>query len=72
VNGVSSHARVSMAFVDAASSIYREQGLRGFLRGSGARALYFMPSAAITWSTYEIVKQLFGVELEDSEDMFPI
>jgi hypothetical protein len=53
-------------------AIHSEFGIRGFWRGAGARALYFMPSAAIVWSTYEIVKEVFGVELQEGDDMLPI
>ena len=39
-------------------SIWRAQGVRGFMRGASARVLYFMPSAAICWTTYETVKRV--------------
>ncbi len=56
---------------EAGRSIYSESGYAGFMRGGAARAVYFMPSAAIVWGTYEFVKQVFGIELED-HDMLPI
>jgi solute carrier family 25 iron transporter 28/37 len=39
-------------------SLYQTEGLSVFLKGSTARMMYFMPSAAICWSTYETVKRL--------------
>ena len=37
--------------------IWQREGARGFMRGASARVLYFMPSAAICWTTYETVKR---------------
>lgn len=37
----------------------REEGIRGFMRGSVPRMLYHTPSAAITWTTYEYMKRVF-------------
>jgi len=42
--------------------ICREEGLRGFTRGASARVFYFMPSAAIVWTTYETIKRVFGFD----------
>lgn len=42
--------------------ICREEGLKGFTRGATARVMYFMPSAAIVWTTYETMKQVFGFD----------
>jgi solute carrier family 25 iron transporter 28/37 len=36
--------------------IYAAEGWRGFTRGMTARMLYFAPSAAICWTTYEAAK----------------
>lgn len=41
-----------------ASSIYRQEGWRGFMRGASARVVYFIPSAAICWTTYETFKRI--------------
>ena len=49
------HLKASGPF-DVARQIYKEQGLLGFTRGMTARIVYFIPSAAITWTTYEGVK----------------
>eukprot|EP00455_Lapot_gusevi_P028195 TRINITY_DN299_c0_g4_i2.p1 TRINITY_DN299_c0_g4~~TRINITY_DN299_c0_g4_i2.p1 ORF type:complete len:325 (-),score=94.33 TRINITY_DN299_c0_g4_i2:234-1208(-) len=42
--------------LDVIRSIHKEEGWRGFTRGMPARVLYFMPSAAVCWTTYETVK----------------
>lgn len=58
---------------DAAARILQQHGYAGFFRGSLARGLYFTPSAAICWSTYEIMKNVFGMEIGDSlDDLVPI
>ncbi|CAM9723525.1 unnamed protein product, partial [Discosporangium mesarthrocarpum] len=36
--------------------IWATDGLQGFFRGSGPRLLVHMPSVAISWTTYETVK----------------
>jgi len=36
--------------------IYRLNGVGGFFKGLKARVLYQMPSTAICWSTYELIK----------------
>ena len=38
-------------------SILNEEGLRGFTKGVVPRMLTQAPSAAISWSTYEIIKK---------------
>lgn len=38
--------------------IARSDGARGFMRGATARVLYYIPSAAICWTTYEAMKRL--------------
>ena len=44
--------------VEVMRAIWQQEGARGFMRGSSARVLYFMPSAAICWTTYETVKRM--------------
>ena len=44
--------------VDVMRDIWRQEGMRGFMRGGSARVLYYMPSAAICWTTYETVKRM--------------
>ena len=48
----------SQTAVQVMKNIWRQEGVRGFMRGSSARVLYFMPSAAICWTTYETVKRM--------------
>jgi solute carrier family 25 iron transporter 28/37 len=43
---------------EIARSIYQHEGWRGFMRGASARVIYFMPSAAICWTTYETFKRI--------------
>mmetsp|Transcript_13228 Transcript_13228/g.37577 ORF Transcript_13228/g.37577 Transcript_13228/m.37577 type:complete len:439 (-) Transcript_13228:93-1409(-) len=49
---------VHSGFREMASAIYREEGWRGFTRGCVPRVLHSSPYMAITFFTYEIVKQL--------------
>ena len=44
--------------MEVVRGIWRQEGMRGFMRGASARVLYFMPSAAICWTTYETVKRM--------------
>jgi hypothetical protein len=37
--------------------IWAEEGLRGFAAGALPRMLYFLPGAAVSWTTYEHVKR---------------
>ncbi|KAG8467540.1 hypothetical protein KFE25_000856 [Diacronema lutheri] len=48
------------SLVQALGRIYAEEGVRGFARGLGARALYHAPSVAISWTSYETVKGALG------------
>lgn len=43
----------------AGSVIAREEGLRGFWKGLSARVLWIMPGTAITFTTFEFLKQRF-------------
>lgn len=45
---------------DAFSTIYSNRGLRGFYYGIQARILYQMPSAALSWTVYELFKFLLA------------
>lgn len=38
--------------------IWHHEGPKAFLKGTGARVFYFMPSAAICWTTYEGIKRV--------------
>jgi len=43
-------------FFSTLSTIIREEGYRGFIKGMTPRMLFNMPSAAICWGTYEFMK----------------
>jgi len=47
---------------DTVTKIVRQEGYTAFFRGAQARAAICMPSAAISWGTYEAVKSLFWEE----------
>lgn len=47
---------VYTGFVDAVRKIHSEEGLAGFLKGLRPRLLMHAPSMAISWGTYEFVK----------------
>jgi hypothetical protein len=47
---------------DVVKRLYQENGWRAFMKGVQARMLYFAPSAAITWASYEYAKVLFHIE----------
>ncbi|ANB12366.1 Mrs3p [Sugiyamaella lignohabitans] len=44
------------SFKDAASYIYKHDGLRGFWKGLRPRVVSNMPSTAISWTSYEMAK----------------
>lgn len=48
----------SLGMVSAFKSLLVEEGPRALFRGTSARVMYFMPSAAIQWATYEFVKSI--------------
>lgn len=50
--------------IDAIRTIYKLQGIRGYLQGLQARILYQAPSCAICWSSYEFLKFWFVQEDE--------
>mmetsp|Transcript_21763 Transcript_21763/g.33442 ORF Transcript_21763/g.33442 Transcript_21763/m.33442 type:complete len:389 (-) Transcript_21763:12-1178(-) len=41
-------------FLDAAISLWRDEGLMGFFRGATVRTIAQAPSVAIVWTTYEL------------------
>jgi solute carrier family 25 (mitochondrial iron transporter), member 28/37 len=45
-------------FRDAARSIWKQEGIRGFFRGVIPRVLSHTPAVAISWTTYETVKEM--------------
>ncbi|XP_035442485.1 mitoferrin isoform X1 [Spodoptera frugiperda] len=52
--------------LDAAATVLRASGPRGFFKGVQARVLYQMPAAAICWLTYETFKHVLGGAGEDA------
>lgn len=46
---------------DAVQRISAEEGSRAFFKGFNPRLLLHMPAAAISWTTYEMIKELLGV-----------
>ena len=48
--------------VDVVKRVYKENGLKSFTKGVNARMLYFAPSAALTWASYEYAKVLFHIQ----------
>ena len=45
---------------DALATIWREERLRGYVRGIRPRVVFHATSGAICWSVYEYMKQLIG------------
>lgn len=52
---------------DSIYTIHANRGFAGFFSGVHARILYQMPSAALSWSVYELFKYLMGERSERSE-----
>jgi solute carrier family 25 iron transporter 28/37 len=52
----------------AAREIKMKYGARGLMRGATARMLYFAPSAAICWTTYEGMKRVLGRDHDHDHD----
>jgi len=48
------------SLLGAFSHVMKNEGPRGFSKGLTARMLYFTPSAAICWTTYEAMKKFLG------------
>lgn len=40
--------------------IWCHEGLHGFAKGAVPRSLFFLPSSAVSWATYEYIKQLLA------------
>ncbi len=53
--------------VDAARQIHAAEGYAGFFRGVGPRLLVHTPSVAISWTTYETVKEVLRTWGEGKE-----
>lgn len=68
-----SHARRSQikGLFEAASTIYRCCGPKGYFQGIQARVLYSTPSAAISWSVYEFFKYTLSKSKRDPDSPAP-
>ena len=42
--------------------IYNKEGARAFYKGVIPNLFIFMPSTALTWGTYELIKGLLGAD----------
>jgi len=40
--------------------IWSHEGIHGFAKGAVPRSLFFLPSSAVSWATYEYIKQLLA------------
>jgi len=49
-------------------NVLRNEGMSGLWAGYGARTIYYIPSAALTWTVYESVKKLLGWQEDIPED----
>jgi len=50
-------------------SVLQHEGWRGLWAGYGARTIYYIPSAALTWTVYETVKKTLGWQ-EDIPEVY--
>jgi hypothetical protein len=41
--------------------IYQKEGLSAFSKGILANILIFVPSTALTWGSYELIKSILGM-----------
>lgn len=55
-----SPAILSRGMSDMVRRIMAEEGWKGFLRGATARVLVQAPAAAISWTTYDLMKELLN------------
>ncbi|SCL92243.1 mitochondrial carrier protein, putative [Plasmodium berghei] len=55
----------SFNFFRIVSNIYYKEGCRSFFKGSMARMALCVPASAISWGTYETMKQFFKVNFND-------
>ena len=65
--GIESKKKVQGIFATL-FKIHEISGFRGYFKGISARVVFQMPSTAICWSAYELLKQLLG--LKDSEHYY--
>ena len=49
-----------LGMLQTAKVVFAEEGIKGFFRGIIPRVFVHAPSVAISWTTYESIKYLFG------------
>jgi len=49
-------------------NVVQKEGMSGLWAGYGARTIYYIPSAALTWTVYETMKTLLGWQEDIPED----
>lgn len=49
-----------LSIKNTVQDIWSNEGLRGFAKGAVPRSLFFLPSSAVSWATYEYIKQLLA------------
>jgi len=49
-------------------AVYQQEGWYGLWAGYGARTIYYIPSAALTWTVYETVKTTLGWQEDIPEE----
>lgn len=59
--GIESDRRVR-GIIATFFKIHEISGFRGYFKGISARVVFQMPSTAICWSVYELLKQLLGLK----------
>ena len=47
-------------FLTSIKLIYQREGIKAFTRGVGPRMCINIPSTALSWGTYELMKTLLG------------
>ncbi|CDU16565.1 mitochondrial carrier protein [Plasmodium yoelii] len=56
----------SFNFFRIVSNLYYKEGCRSFFKGSVARMALCIPASAISWGTYETMKQFFKINFNDA------
>jgi len=49
-------------------NLWQKEGMSGLWAGYGARTIYYIPSAALTWTVYESMKTMLGWQEDIPED----
>mmetsp|Transcript_18411 Transcript_18411/g.25515 ORF Transcript_18411/g.25515 Transcript_18411/m.25515 type:complete len:330 (-) Transcript_18411:137-1126(-) len=60
-NGISGQDNVYSSTLDCFNKIYLKEGVRGFFKGWGLNLVRSLPGAAVQFTSYDILKKLFGV-----------